>query len=147
MNFNFRFKNSSLTFPDNLDKIKVNENNAIKIKTGDCFIQSYVESLCKKHNKEDRDQIEKHAMSLYDEMFKNGYCSGEAKYRIKDTLKRFNDPTMDILTFLKNHKEDFLDIKVTEDEEASSDPISFFGGTVQTSINEIMDRFGKILSK
>lgn len=147
MNFNFRFKNASLTFPDNLDKIKVNENNAIKIKTGDCFIQSYVESLCKKYNKEDREQIEKHAMLLYDEMFKNGYCSGEAKYKIKDTIKSFNDPSLDIMSFLKSHKEAFLDIQVTESEEAHSDPVNFFGGTVQTSVNEIMSRFGKILSK
>ena len=147
MNFNFNFKKGLFVYPDNLDKIKVNENNAIKIKTGDCFIQSYVESLCKKHNKEDREQIEKHAMYLYDEMFKNGYCSAEARYRIKDTIRSFNDPTLDINSFIVNHKEAFLDISVTEADEANADPVAFFGGTIQSSVNEIMDRFGKILSK
>ena len=147
MKLNFRFKKLDMTFANNLNNIKVSEYDAIKVKTGDCFLKSYVENLCKKNNKEDREDIEKHAIALYDEMLKYGYCSEEGKQIIKDTIKSFNEPAIDILTFLEQHKNTFLDIGIAEEKMAKADPVSFFGQVVQESVNEITNRFGKVLDK
>lgn len=147
MKLNFKFKKLDMTFANNLDSIKVSEYEAIRVKTGDCFLKSYVENLCKKNNKEDRSDIEKHALSLYDEMYKNGYCSSEGYQVIKDTIKSFNDPAIDILDFLEQHKNTFLDLNVDQSEMAKSDPVSFFGQVVQESVNDITQRFGKVLDK
>lgn len=144
MNISFKFKSLNLIFPDNSDSIKMNELNAIKIKTGDCFLQTYVENLCKKNNKEDREDIKKHAVALYEEMFKYGYCSSNGKQMILDTIKTFNEPSIDVLAFLNSHKEAFSNLPIKSDK---NDPISYFGNVVQDSLKDITARFGKVLDK